>query len=93
MKALKAQSVDCVITDPMYDCDLNLKELRRVCRGNIIVFCAPENQFFKPDEFMFWAKPISTKNYSKHVGRFCFGETTYFEVVDELMCLTFGRLH
>jgi len=70
MKTLKAQSVDCVITDPMYDCDLNLKELQRVCRGNIIVFCAPENQFFKPDEFMFWVKTVSTKNYSKHIGRF-----------------------
>jgi len=47
-----------------------VKELRRVCRGNIIVFCAPENQFFKPDEYMFWVKTVSTKNYSKHVGRF-----------------------
>src|SRR5215211_2502599 len=70
MKTLKSQSVDCVITDPFYDCDLNVEELRRVCRGNIIVFCAPENQFFKPDEFMFWVKPLSTKNYSKHIGRF-----------------------
>src|SRR5688572_27982101 len=64
------KSVDCIITDPLYDCDLNVEELRRVCRGNIIVFCAPENQFFKPDEFMFWVKTVSTKNYSKHVGRF-----------------------
>src|SRR6266496_4583166 len=70
MKTLKSQSVDCVITDPIYDCDLNLKDFRRVCRGNIIVFCAPENQFFKPDEFMFWVKTLSTKNYSKHIGRF-----------------------
>jgi len=70
MKTLKTQSVDCVITDPLYNCDLNVQELQRVCRGNIIVFCAPENQFFKPDEFMFWVKTVSTKNYSKHVGRF-----------------------
>jgi len=55
MKTLKTHSVDCIITDPLYDCDLDVGELRRVCRGNIIVFCAPENQFFKPDEFMFWA--------------------------------------
>jgi DNA modification methylase len=64
------KSVDCIITDPLYECDLNVEELQRVCRGNIIVFCAPENQFFKPDEFMFWVKTVSTKNYSKHVGRF-----------------------
>lgn len=64
------KSVDCIITDPLYDCELNVEELRRVCRGNIVVFCAPENQFFKPDEFMFWVKTVSTKNYSKHVGRF-----------------------
>jgi DNA modification methylase len=70
MKTLKTKSVDCVITDPLYDCDLAVDELRRVCRGNIVVFCSPENQFFKPDEFMFWVKTVSTKNYSKHVGRF-----------------------
>lgn len=70
IKTLKTQSVDCVITDPLYNCSLNLNELRRVCRGNIVVFCSPENQFFKPDEFMFWVKPFSTKNFSTHIGRF-----------------------
>jgi DNA modification methylase len=70
MKTLKTKSVDCVITDPLYDRDLAVDELRRICRGNIIVFCSPENQFFKPDEFMFWVKPLSTKNFSKHIGRF-----------------------
>jgi len=64
------KSVDCIITDPLYDCELNVEELRRVCRGNILVFCSPENQFFKPDESMFWVKTVSTKNYSKHIGRF-----------------------
>lgn len=70
MESMPDKSVDCIITDPLYDCKLNLEELRRVCRGNIIVFCAPEHQFFKPDEFMFWVKPLSTKNFSKHIGRF-----------------------
>jgi len=70
IESMPDKSVDCIITDPPYDCDLNLEELRRVCHGNIIVFCAPENQFFKPDEFMFWVKPLSTKNFSKHIGRF-----------------------
>jgi DNA modification methylase len=70
IQSMPDKSVDCIITDPLYDCDLNVEELRRVCCGNIIVFCSPENQFFKPDEFMFWVKTVSTKNYSKHVGRF-----------------------
>jgi len=70
IESMPDKSVDCIITDPLYDCDLNVEDLRRVCRGNIIVFCSPENQFFKPDEFMFWVKTVSTKNYSKHVGRF-----------------------
>jgi DNA modification methylase len=70
IESMPDKSVDCIITDPLYDCDLNVEELHRVCRGNIIVFCSPENQFFKPDEFMFWVKTVSTKNYSKHVGRF-----------------------
>jgi len=86
MKTLKTQSMDCVITDPLYDCGLNLKELRRVCRGNIIVFCSPENQFFKPDEFMFWVKPLSTKNFSKHIGRFV-------ELILILRGRTFNVLH
>jgi DNA modification methylase len=70
IESMPDKSVDCIITDPLYDCELNLKELQRVCRGNIVVFCSPENQFFKPDEFAFWVKTPSTKNYSKHVGRF-----------------------
>ena len=70
IESMPDKSVDCIITDPLYDCELNLKELQRVCRGNIVVFCSPENQFFKPDEFAFWVKTQSTKNYSKHVGRF-----------------------
>ena len=70
IESMPDKSVDCIITDPLYDCDLNAEELRRICRGNIIVFCSPENQFFKPDEFMFWVKPLSTKNFSKHIGRF-----------------------
>jgi DNA modification methylase len=67
---MPSASVDCIITDPPYDGELNLKELQRVCRGNIVVFCSPENQFFTPDEFAFWVKTPSTKNYSKHLGRF-----------------------
>ena len=70
IQSMPDKSVDCIITDPLYNCDLNINELRRVCRGNIVVFCSPENQYFKPDKFMFWVKTVSTKNYSKHIGRF-----------------------
>lgn len=61
---------DCVISDPMYKGDVDMDELRRVCSGHIILFCAPEKEFFKPDERAYWIKTPSTKNYSKHLGRF-----------------------
>lgn len=48
MAGLPDKSMDAIITDPMYDGSLDVTELRRVCRGNIVVFCKPENQFFKP---------------------------------------------
>src|SRR3990167_6937410 len=67
---LPDKSVNAIITDPMYDDILNMDELRRVCSGHIIMFCAPENPFFQPDELAYWIKTPSTKNYSKHLGRF-----------------------
>jgi DNA modification methylase len=59
-----------VLSDPPYDGQVNMTELVRICKGHIILFCAPENQFFKPDELAYWVKPSSTKNYGKHLGRF-----------------------
>ena len=68
---MKDKSVNAIITDPMYDDkNVNMDELRRICSGHIIMFCAPENPFFKPDEIAYWIKTPSTKNYSKHLGRF-----------------------
>lgn len=65
---------DAVISDPPYEDILNgpalLSWLKQRCRGNIILFCAPENRFFVPSEYAYWIKPTSTKNYSKHLGRF-----------------------
>lgn len=64
--------VDAVITDPPYD--LQEKDLlawfEPICHGNIIMFCKPENQFYKPDEYLFWIKTPSTKNFVKACGRF-----------------------
>ena len=67
---LPDKSVDAIITDPLYDDTMNMDEFRRICSGHIIMFCSPENPFFKPDELAYWIKTPSTKNYSKHLGRF-----------------------
>lgn len=63
-------SIDTIIMDPPYDIEPDFDLLDRVCRGNIICFCAPENEFFRPDERAYWIKTPSTKNYTKHLGRF-----------------------
>lgn len=71
INTLEDKCVDCIITDPMYDdYDVNMDQLRRVCRGHIIMFCAPEHPFFTPSEYAYWIKTPSTKNYSRKLGRF-----------------------
>ena len=70
------KSVDLILTDPPYDFHpldkaLIHNELKRICRGTIIVFSPPENQWILPaDQYLFWIKPISTKNTSKKYSRF-----------------------
>ncbi len=62
---------DAIITDPPYDASPNdVMKHSLNCSGNVVVFCKPENQFFIPDEYLFWVKTPSTKNYSKNCGRF-----------------------
>lgn len=61
---------DAIISDPPYDKPCSKEELLAYANGNILVFCAPENQYFKPDEYAFWYKTPSTKNYIKKLGRF-----------------------
>ena len=61
--------VDAIITDPPYDIQ-SVDFLMGICKGNILMFCAPENQYFVPDEYLFWIKTPSTKNYMKKCGRF-----------------------
>lgn len=78
--------VDAIITDPPYNIALEAEYFREVCNGNIVVFCAPENQFFKADEYAWWIKTPSTKNYTKHLGRFV-------EVILILRGETFNMLH
>jgi len=73
---LKDRSVDLILTDPPYDFSEDIKcayhqEFLRICRGAILVFCPPENQWQNScDQYLFWIKPISTKNTSKSYSRF-----------------------
>lgn len=60
---------DAVITDPPYD--ISLDESEFCCDGNRLFFCKPENQFFHyADEYLFWIKTPSTKNFQRKCGRF-----------------------
>lgn len=63
-------SVDHVITDFVYGTEFPYKDLRAITRGNIITFCSEKDYPFDPDERAYWIKTPSTKNYSKHLGRF-----------------------
>ena len=75
MKKLEDNSVDAIITDPPYDFSQELiqeihKEFQRIAKC-AIVFSPPENQWANPaDQYLFWIKPISTKNTSKNYSRF-----------------------
>ena len=60
---------DAIITDPPYDMRLSIEDFSD-CNGNKLFFCKPENQFFRADEYLFWTKTPSTKNYSHNCGRF-----------------------
>ena len=70
------KSVDMILTDPPYDFsneqkETLQKEFMRISRGWIIVFSPPENQWVQPaSQYLFWIKPISTKNTSKKYSRF-----------------------
>jgi len=66
---------EAIITDPPYDLTPDqmktyLAEFRRLTTGTIIIFAAPENQWPASDQYLFWTKPISTKNTSKRYSRF-----------------------
>ena len=70
------KSVDLIITDPPYDLEEFEKKILheqflRISKGAVIVFSPPENQWVLPaDQYLFWIKPISTKNTSKNYSRF-----------------------
>ena len=76
LPTLEDKSVDLILTDPPYDFSQEQKEIihnqfLRICKGRIIVFSPPENQWVLPaDQYLFWIKPISTKNTTKRYSRF-----------------------
>jgi len=76
LPTLASNSVHCILTDVPYDLSQDKKEFlhsefKRICNGVIIVFSPPENQWILPaDQYLFWEKPISTKNTSKSYSRF-----------------------
>lgn len=75
LSRLQDGAVQAVISDPPYDLAYDvmqryLTEFRRVCHGTIVLFAAPENQWPQADQYLFWTKPISTKNTSKKYSRF-----------------------
>ena len=76
LSSIEDKSFQMILTDPPYDLSEELKlwyhaEFIRLCRGTIIVFMPPENQWVLPaDQYLFWEKPISTKNTSRKYSRF-----------------------
>lgn len=88
MNNLVSCSIDCVITDPVYDQPYDIDVLLRVSRGNVIVFCDPRQRpNCVPDEILHWVKTPSTKNNTRNCSRF----------VEEILVFrkgtTFNRLH
>lgn len=74
---LDGKCVDIVLTDPPYalsraEQEWYHSEFERISKGWIIVFGSPENQWCggNADQYLFWLKPISTKNTSKSYSRF-----------------------
>lgn len=90
---------DHIITDPPYDMDKDVFEsfIYRIIdagkfKGNIIAFCKPENQWRNPDEYLFWMKPLSTKNYTKKCGRFMEIICVYRGIVGTFNCLHWSQM-
>lgn len=67
-----SKSIDHIITDFEYGSYFPLMEFLRVCRGTIMTFCSEKDlpMLGKETEVAYWIKTPSTKNYSKHLGRF-----------------------
>ena len=68
--------VDLILTDVPYNFDTETKiffhnQFLRISEQWVIVFSPPKNQWILPaDQYLFWEKPISTKNTSKRYSNF-----------------------
>lgn len=58
-----------VFTDPPYDQQqvADMKEIRRVCNGPIVMFCEARKPFFESTHLAYWFKPPAPKNISKQI--------------------------
>src|SRR4030042_746955 len=72
-----SKSIDVILTDIPYDLAQDEKfflfqEFNRIAKRCFIVFSPPENQFTFPgiSTYLFWIKPISTKNTTRNYSRF-----------------------
>lgn len=70
IKDQPSKSIDHIITDYVYGTYFPFLEYVRVCKENIITFCSDHDHPFDPTERAYWIKTPSTKNYSRHIGRF-----------------------
>tara|TARA_Y100000310_G_scaffold241651_1_gene245688 strand:+ start:2592 stop:3164 length:573 start_codon:yes stop_codon:yes gene_type:complete len=76
LKQIPTNFVNLVLTDPPYDLDDSTKkaihkQFLRVCKGSVIVFSPPENQWIQPaDEYLFWVRPSITKYTIRGYSRF-----------------------
>jgi hypothetical protein len=75
-----------IITDPVYENSWNNIVQPVSLNQTAIYFCKPENQYFVPDEYAFWIKTPSTKNFSRSLGRFV-------EMILIRRGITFNKLH
>lgn len=91
LKTRPDKSIDHMITDFVYGCEFPFEDAIRVCRGNVITFCAQEDEPFKPTERAYWIKTPSTKNYIKRLGRFV--EKIYiYRQGDTFNCLHWSQM-
>jgi len=60
-------SYQAIFTDPPYDKWFDVAELRRVCDGPIVMFCAPRKPFFKSTHLAYWFKQPAPKIVSKQI--------------------------
>ena len=77
MESMDSKSVDFVIADPPYSnfplVNKSIEQSLRVSKGSVLYFMYAEDIYdldIRPEQVLFWVKPISTKNTSRRYSRF-----------------------